>query len=195
MIRKTLLTLFALALLGASLAQASTWEADPAHSHVDFKVQHMMISKVPGSFEKFTCSVNYDDKDVTQSSVQVTIDAASINTANEQRDTHLRSPDFFDVAKFPQLTFVSKRIEKTEGGLKIIGDLTIHGVNKEVTLDVDGPTPAVTDPWGMMRMGASATARIARSDFGVVWNKVLETGGVLVGDAVEISIEVELVKK
>ena len=195
MIRKLALIAFAFSLLASGAAKSTTWEADPAHSSITFKVRHMMISKVPGSFDKFTIALNLDDEDVTKSSVNVAIEAASINTGVEKRDNHLRSPDFFDVAKFPQITFVSKRIEKSEGGMKLIGDLTMHGVTKEVALTVDGPTAPMTDPMGSVRMGASATTKISRADFGLVWNKVLEAGQAVVGDDVEISVEVELIKK
>ena len=195
MIRQMIKLCFAIAFLTASLAQASTWTADPAHSNIGFKVKHMMVSNVHGSFGKFEVTVNYDEKDVTKSSVNVTIDAASINTGVEQRDTHLKSPDFFDVAKFPQLTFISKRIEKAGESFNIIGALTIHGVTKEVALNVTELNPPLTDPWGGVRMGASASTRINRTDYGLVWNKAIETGGVVVGETVDILIEVELVKK
>lgn len=185
----------AAAIFSAGLAQASTWSADPAHSNIGFKVKHLMVSNVHGSFDKFEATVNYDEKDVTKSSVNVTIDAASINTGVEQRDTHLKSPDFFDAAKFPQLTFVSKRVEKAGDSLNIIGDLTIHGVTKELTLNVTELNPPMTDPWGGVRMGASASARINRTDYGLTWNKAIEAGGVVVGEMVDILIEVELVKK
>jgi polyisoprenoid-binding protein YceI len=194
MIRRFSIFLMTAAIIGASLAQASTWTADPAHSNVGFKVKHMMVSNVHGSFGKFEVTVNYDEKDVTKSSVNVTIDAASINTGVERRDNHLRSPDFFDVAKFPQLTFVSKRVEKAGESLNIIGDLTMHGVTKEVALDVTELNPPITDPMGGMRMGASASTRINRTDYGLLWNKAIEAGGVVVGDMVGILIEVELVK-
>ena len=194
MIRQLIKLCFAIVLLTASLAQASTWNADLAHSNVGFKVRHMMVSNVRGSFDKFDATVSYDEKDVTRSSVSVTIEAASINTGVEQRDTHLKSPDFFDAAKFPQLTFISKRIEKSGEGLKIVGDLTMHGVTKEVTLDVTELNPPVTDPWGSVRMGASASTRLNRTDYGLLWNKAIEAGGVVVGEMVDIMIEVELVK-
>ena len=195
MIRKFSIFLMAVAIFSIGLAHASTWNSDLAHSNIGFKVKHMMVSNVRGSFDKFDATVNYDEKDVTKSSVNVTIDAASIDTGVEQRDTHLKSPDFFDMVKFPQLTFVSKRIEKSGADLKIIGDLTMHGVTKEVALDVTELNPPLTDPWGSMRMGASASARINRTDYGLVWNKSIEAGGVVVGEMVDILIEVELVKK
>lgn len=186
-----LLLLFA----AATSAQVSTWDFDLRHSNLGFKVKHLMISYVRGSFERFSGLVTYDEKDVTHSSVQVTIDVASISTANADRDKHLRSPDFFDAEKYPEMTFVSRRIDASDGHLKIIGDLTIKGTTEEVTLDVDGPTPPMTDPWGGTRMGATATTRINRTDFGLTWNQALETGGVVVGDDVFITLEVELVKK
>jgi polyisoprenoid-binding protein YceI len=194
MIRKFSILLMAAAIFGITLTQASTWTADPAHSNVGFKVKHMMVSNVHGSFGKFDVTVNYDEKDVTKSSVNVTIDPASINTGVEKRDNHLRSADFFDVAKFPQLTFVSKRVEKEGENLRIVGDLTMHGVTKEVALKVTELNPPITDPMGGVRMGASASARINRTDYGLLWNKAIEAGGVVVGERVDILIEVELMK-
>lgn len=195
MIRKPVIFLLALTLAVAAQSQASQWELDAAHTSIEFKVKHLAITNVRGSFEKFSGMVNYDEKDITQSSVQVSIEAASINTSNDQRDNHLRSPDFFDVEKYPQITFASKKIEKTSDGLKITGDLTIHGVTKKVILNVEGPTPPIKSPMGDIRMGATATAKINRTDFGLTWNKIMETGGLLVGEDVAITIEAELVKK
>ena len=195
MIRKAAAFLLVLTLAVAAQSQASQWEFDTAHTGIEFKVKHLAITNVRGSFETFSGMVNYDEKDITQSSIQVTIDAASINTLNDQRDNHLRSPDFFDVKQYPQLTFVSKQIEKTGAGLKITGDLTIHGVTKEVILNVEGPTPPIKSPMGDIRMGATATAGINRTDFGLTWNKIMETGGLLVGENVAITIEAELVRK
>jgi polyisoprenoid-binding protein YceI len=177
---------------GVTAATAATYKIDPAHSNVGFSVRHVMVSTVRGSFGKFEGTVAYDPANLAASSVNVTIDAASIDTANDKRDEHLRSADFFDVAKFPTLTFASKRVEGAAGSLKVIGDLTIHGVTKEVTLDVDGPTEAVKNPWGMNVRGASATTTISRKDFGLTWNKALEAGGVVVGDDVKIQLDLEL---
>jgi polyisoprenoid-binding protein YceI len=190
---KLILSILLLAAI-APLALASTWNLDPAHTSIAFKVQHMMISKVPGSFQKFEGSVNYDEKNLTNSAINVSIEAASINTGVEARDNHLRSADFFDVQKFPRIAFVSRKIVASGGNYQIIGDLTMHGVTKEVTLDMETPTPPIIDPMGNTRMAASATTSIKRSDYGLVWNKALEAGGVLVGDVVWISLEVELVK-
>jgi len=137
-----------------------------------------------------------DDQNITHLKVEVFIDAASINTGHAQRDEHLRGPDFFEVTKYPTITFVSKKVIKTEPNrLKVVGDLTIHGVTREITVDVEGPTPEVKDPWGNFRRGATATAKINRRDFGLTWNKVLDSGGLVVGDEVNIYVEVELVRK
>jgi polyisoprenoid-binding protein YceI len=185
-----------IAVLAPALAHASTWAIDTDHSSVSFKVRHLMVSNVKGEFKKFSGTVTIDDSDITRSKVDVTIDAASIDTGVAKRDDHLRSPDFLDAAKFPTLTFVSKKVATaSDNRLKVTGNLTIHGVTKEVVLDVEGPTTAVKDPWGNMRRGASATTKINRKEFGLAWNKAMETGGVVVGDEVTISLEVELLKK
>jgi polyisoprenoid-binding protein YceI len=183
----------------ASAATASTvtaWEIDPAHSHAQFKVRHMMISNVKGEFTKLTGSVKWDNADITRSSVEVTADAASINTRDPQRDGHLRSADFFDVEHYPAITLRSTNITRSsDGTLELTGDLTIHGVTKPANFLVDGPTPETKDPWGNIRVGVEATATIDRKDFGLTWNSGLETGGVLVGDKVTITVDAELVKK
>lgn len=192
----TVAAALALGLAASGLAQTARWELDPAHSNASFTVRHMMVSNVRGEFTKLAGGVDVVSDDPTTAKVAVTIDAASINTREPKRDTHLRSADFFDVARFPTITFTSKKVERAgEGQYRLVGDLTIHGVTKEVTLDVEDLTPAVKDPGGNLRAGAHATTRINRKDFGLHWNKVLEAGGVLVGDEVSITIEVELVKK
>ena len=179
-----------------SLALASDWDIDPAHSQANFTVRHLMVSNVRGDFGKVTGTIKLDDKDVSKSTVDATIDVASINTREAKRDEHLKSPDFFDVAKYPTITFKSKKVAKAgTGKLKVTGDLTMHGVTKEVTLDVEGPAKDAKDPWGNVRSGATATTKINRKDFGLGWNKVLETGGVAVGEDVTIVIDVELTKK
>ncbi len=186
--------LFALALPG--LAGATNWEIDPVHSAAQFSVRHLMVSNVRGEFGKVTGSVNLDDKDITKSTVEATIDATTVNTREEKRDQHLKSAEFFDVAKFPTLTFKSKKVAKAgTNKLKVTGDLTLHGVTKEVVLNVEGPAKASKDPYGNTKSGASATTKISRKDFGLVWNKALETGGVAVGDEVTIIIDVELLNK
>ncbi len=178
------------------LASAATWTIDPDHSSVGFKVRHLMVSNVKGVFEKFTGTVEINDTDIAKSKVNVNIDTKSINTNVVKRDEHLRSADFFDVAKYPTMTFTSKKVAKAgKDGLKVTGDLTLHGVTKEVELDVEGPSMESKDPWGTIRRGASATTKINRKDFGLVWNKVLETGGVAVGEEVTITLEVEMIKK
>ena len=175
---------------------ATQWQIDPAHSAAHFSVRHLMISNVRGEFTKLTGTATTSASDPAKSSLDVTIEAASINTREPQRDDHLRSADFFDVAKYPTLTFRSTRIEALSADhFKVTGDLTIHGVTKTVVLDVEGPTPAVKDPWGNLRAGASATTKINRKDFGLAWNGVTEAGGVMVGDEIKIEIEVELVQK
>jgi polyisoprenoid-binding protein YceI len=178
------------------LADAVTWEMDPAHSSFQFKVRHLTVSNVKGDFSKSRGVVVIDDKDITQLKVEVTIDVTSVNTGHAQRDEHLRGADFFDVAKHPTLTFVSRKVIKADGGrLKVTGDLTLHGVTRDITLDVEGLTPEVKDPWGNFRRGATATTKINRKDFGLTWNKVLDGGGLVVGDEVNIYVEVELVRK
>lgn len=178
------------------LALATTWSIDPDHSNVGFKVKHLMVSNVKGNFEKFAGVVDINDKDVTKSRVDVSIDTSSINTNVQKRDEHLRSADFFDASKYPTMTFVSKKVAKAgKDKLKVTGDLTLHGVTREVVLDVEGPTRESKDPWGNIRKGASAATKINRKDFGLVWNKVLETGGVAVGEDVTILLEIEMIRK
>jgi polyisoprenoid-binding protein YceI len=185
----------ALALAAPAVAQ-TRWEIDPSHSSVQFSIRHLMISNVRGEFTKVSGSAVQDDKDVTKSTVEATIDAASIDTREAKRDEHLKSPDFLDVAKHPTMTFKSKRIEKAgEGRYKVAGDLTLHGVTTEVVLDVEGPTPPMKDPQGRMRSGAQATAKLDRRDFGITWSKALEGGGLVVGNEVTVTIDVEGVQK
>ena len=177
------------------IVSAATWNIDPEHTNVGFKVKHLMVTNVKGLFEKFTGTVDLNEKDITKSKVDVSIDTKSINTNVVKRDEHLRSADFLDVAKYPAMTFTSKKVAKAgKGKLKVTGDLTLHGVTKEVVLDVEGPSAESKDPWGNIRKGASATARINRKDFGLNWNKALETGGFVVGDDVLISLEIEMIK-
>jgi polyisoprenoid-binding protein YceI len=173
----------------------TTYNLDPAHSTASFSIKHMMIAKVHGGFEKLSGKLVLDSKEISKSSIDVTIDAASINTREPQRDTHLKSADFFNVEKFPHLTFKSTNIEQDGDELLVVGQLTLHGVTKEVTLSVDGPTEEVKDPYGNLRIGASGSTRIKRKDFGLTWNAALEAGGVLVGDDVNIELDVQFVKQ
>jgi polyisoprenoid-binding protein YceI len=176
-------------------AASSEWRIDPQHSSTQFAVKHLMISTVRGEFHGVTGTANWDDQDITKSTVDVTIDAATVETREPRRNAHLKSPDFFDVAKYPAITFKSKKVEQAAPGkIKITGDLTIHGVTKEVVLDVDGPTPPIRDPWGNSRAAISATTKVNRQDFGVKWNANLDGGGVVVGDDVNITIDVEMIK-
>ena len=177
-------------------AATSTWQIDQNHSSAQFAVRHLAISTVRGAFTKVSGAVQLDDTDITKSVVEVTIDAASVDTRVADRDKDLRSDHFFDVAKYPTITFKSKKVEQAGAGkLKVTGDLTIHGTTKEVVLDVDGPTPAVKDPWGNLRAAATTTTKINRQDFGVKWNATMDNGGVVVGDDVNITIDVEMVQK
>lgn len=170
------------------------WTIDAAHSHVEFSVRHLMIATVKGRFANVEGTIVLDERDPTRSDVDVTIDAASIDTRVAQRDEHLRSADFFDVARHPSLVFKSRRVERQGDDLKVVGDLTIRDVTREVTLDVTSQGQQ-TDPWGGQRAGFEATGRIKRSDFGLTWNQTLETGGVVVGDDVKIAIDIELVRQ
>src|SRR5467141_4873155 len=177
-------------------AANSNWQIDPAHSSAQFSVRHMAISTVRGAFSKVTGSVVFDDKDVSKSTVDVTIDANSVDTRVPDRDNDLRSEKFFDVVHYPSITFKSRKVEQVAPGrLKVTGDLTIRGTTKEVVLDVEGPTAPMKDPWGNTRTAANATTKVNRQDFGVKWNATMDNGGVVVGDDVSIIIDVELVKK
>lgn len=184
-----------LLLTGSALAFADTWNIDGSHSSAQFSVRHLMISNVRGEFGKVSGTLNYDPADPKKATVEASIDVSSITTRDEKRDGHLKSPDFFDVAKFPTITFKSKKVEAAgKGKLKVTGDLTLHGVTKEVKLDVAGPSAAIKDPWGLERGAASATTKINRKDFGLTWNKALETGGLAVGEEVSITLDIEFVK-
>jgi polyisoprenoid-binding protein YceI len=179
----------------ASSATTSTWNIDPTHSAAEFKIRHLMISNVKGSFPKVTGVLTLDEANPENSSVQASIDVTSIETRDAGRDTHLKSADFFDVEKFPTMTFKSTRANPTGVGEGIVeGNLTIRDVTQKVTFEVEGPTPAIKDPWGNERVGVSATTKISRKEFGLTWSAPMETGGVLVGDEVTITLEVEFVK-
>ena len=179
-----------------SAVTSATWQVDPRHSAAEFSVRHLMISNVRGQFSKVTGTVNLDDQDVTKSSVDVTIDATTIDTREPDRDKHLRSADFFDVQTFPTMTFHSKRVTPAgPGKLKITGDLTIRGVTHEVTFDVEGPARPIKEPSGARRSAATATTQINRQDYGVKWNRNMDNGGVVVGDTVTITVHLEFVQK
>jgi polyisoprenoid-binding protein YceI len=179
-----------------AFAFAAPWSIDAEHSNVGFKVRHMMVSNVKGDFGKVSGVVDIDDKDLSKSKVEVSIDTQSISTGVAKRDDHLRSADFFDVARYPTMTFVSHKVKIGVGGtLKVYGNLTLHGVTREVVLDVEGPTRAFRDPWGNLKRGATASATINRKDFGLTWNKAVETGGIMVGEEITIALEIELLKK
>lgn len=186
------LTLF-LALSAA--AQTSTWTIDPKHSTAQFTVRHLAISNVSGNFTNVAGTINLNEKDITQSQVSAVIDVSSVDTRVSDRDKDLRSPNFFDVEKYPTIEFKSKRIVNSAGKLQVTGDLTMHGTTREVTLDVDGPTPELNDPWGNVRRGFSASTTLNRKDFGLTYNHALKTGEAVVGDNVKIQIDLELIKK
>ena len=174
---------------------ATTWNIDPVHSHAEFKVRHMMISNVKGEFKGVTGTLNLNGADLTKSGVEISIDAATISTGEAQRDAHLKSADFFDAERFPTLNFKSNRVAKNkDGALTVAGDLTIHGVTRNVLLQVEGPSEPMKDPWGNTRIGLSATTRISRKDFGLTWNTALETGGIMVGDEVNITLDIQFIK-
>jgi polyisoprenoid-binding protein YceI len=174
----------------------STYQIDTAHTHAQFKVRHLMVSNVKGDFDKVTGTVEYDEANPAASKIDVTIDVNSISTRDAQRDGHLKSPDFFDVEKFPTITFVSKEIVKSgDDSFEVVGDLTIHGVTQTIDLNVEDFTPEVKDPFGLFRRGASAKATILRSDFGLVFNQILETGGVAISDEVHVTIDLEIYRQ
>ena len=217
---RALIAAAAVAVLVLPAAATSQWQIDPHHSAAQFAVKHLMISTVRGEFHGVTGTVNWDDQDITKSTIDVSIDTTTVDTREPDRDKDLKSENFFDVAKYPTMTFKSKKIEQAGAGkLKVTGDLTMHGVTKEVTLDVEGPTPPIKDPWGNTRAGAnvhtivfgnlgdtSATGvgltrdpatgeKIFYGEFLVKWNKTMDGGGVVVSDNVNITIDAELVKQ
>jgi polyisoprenoid-binding protein YceI len=187
--------LSALLLVFPLLAFSAEYSIDPNHSSAQFAVRHLMVSNVKGAFSKVTGSINYDPNNLAASSVDAAIDVSTVDTRQPQRDADLRSPNFFDVAKYPTMTFKSKQFYREGGLLKVKGDLTLHGVTKEVVLDVDGPSSEVKDPWGNQRVGASISTKINRHDWGLNYSKTMETGGVVVGDEITINIDLEAVKK
>jgi len=179
----------------SALSQTSDWKIDPAHSTAQFTVRHYGISNVSGMFTKVTGNVTLNEKDITQSQVDASIDVNSVDTHVENRDKDLKSPHFFEVEKYPAIDFKAKRIVKSGDKLQVIGDLTMHGTTREVTLDGEGPTPEVVDQGGNARRGFSATTTINRKDFNLTYNNMLKSGEAVVGDTVKIQIDVELVKK
>lgn len=189
MSRIVLTTVLTLAFSAAAGAQAATWQIDPNHTAAQFAVKHLAVSTVRGAFMKVSGSAQHDPADPSKDSVEITIDAASIDTRVQMRDNDLRSPNFLDVQKYPTITFKSKQVKSAGAGkLQMVGDLTIHGVTKEVILDVDGPSSPIKDPWGNQRIGASATTKVNRNDFGV---KGLPG---VVGDDINITIDTELIQ-
>ncbi len=176
-------------------AGPSTWQIDPKHSAAQFGVTHLMLSTVRGEFHNLSGTIVLEDKDISKSSVEVTIDATTLDTREPARDKDVKSANFLDVEKFPTFTFKSTKVEQAGAGkLKVTGDLTIHGVTKSVVLDVDGPKPAIKDPWGLQRSAVSATTKINRKDFGVNWNKTMDNGGAIVGDELIITLDVEMIQ-
>lgn len=181
--------------MSTTTPNSTTWNIDPAHSAAEFKVKHMMISNVKGKFTGLIGVLNLDEADVMKSSIEASIPVGTVSTGEDQRDGHLKSADFFDVEKFPAMTFKSSKVARvSEGELAVSGDLTLHGVSKAVTFAVEGPSEPAKDPWGNLRVGLSATAKINRKDFGLTWNSALETGGVLVGEDIAITLDVEFIK-
>ncbi len=187
--------LVGIALMVPGLSQAATWKSDPKHASVQFAVRHLMVATVRGTFDKFDVTAIINENDMSQSSVEATIEVASVNTRNEKRDNHLRGADFFDVATHPTMTFKSKAVEKVQdNAYQVIGDLTLMGVTKEVVLNVTGSPKAIQDPWGNSRLGGAATTTINRTDYGLTHNTILESGGVAIGEEVEITIDIEFVQ-
>lgn len=189
-------TLAFFALAAVAGLQAATYEIDSSHSSANFTVRHLMISNVRGQFSKVTGKVQFDPKNLAASSVEATIDTTTVNTREERRDAHLKSADFFDVAKYPSMTFKSKKFAAAGAGkYKVTGDLTIHGVTKEVVLDLAEVTPETKGMQGETRVGGQASTKINRKDFGLTWSKTMDGGGAVVGDDVQITLDLELIKK
>ncbi len=186
--------IFASLLLALPLA-AADYTIDTAHSSAGFAVKHMMVSTVRGEITIASGTVSFDEKNPAATKVEAALNIATVNTGNTKRDEHLKSADFFDAAKFPQITFKSRKAWKQGSNLAVLGDLTIHGVTKEVTLTVEQPTVELKDAWGLLRRGATATTTINRKDFGLAYNSVLETGGVAISDEVKITIDIAATRK
>jgi len=194
--RLTLAAMLLATLAVSAPAATTTWQIDPAHTAAGFSVKHMMIATVRGQFKGVTGTVNWDDQDVGKSTVDVTIDANTVDTGEPKRDADLKSANFFDVAHYPTITFKSTKIEKISAAkMKVTGNLTIRGVTKPVVLDVEGPSGAIKDPWGNTRVALNATTTVNRMDYGAKWNANLDGGGVVVGDDVNINIDLEMIKK
>lgn len=194
--RSIIVLLVCLAIGMPLIAGAATYQLDTDHSSIQFKVRHLTVSNVTGTFNKMKGSASVEGEDLATLKVEVIIDAASVDTGHQKRDEHIRTADFLDVAKYPTITFVSKKVVKADPGkLRITGDLTLHGVTREITVDLEGPTPEIKDPWGNFRRGATGTAKIDRRDFGITWNKALDTGGLVVGNEVGIQVDIEWVRK
>jgi polyisoprenoid-binding protein YceI len=176
-------------------AEFTTWKLDPAHSSADFKIKHMMISNVKGSFSGLTGTLTEHVTDKTLSSVEASVPISTVSTGDAQRDGHLKSADFFDAEKYPAMTFKSTSVKPNgDGGYNVTGDLSLHGETRQQTFVVDGPSAPGKDPWGNTRIGLSATTKISRKDYGLSWNAALETGGILVGEDVQITLEVQFIK-
>jgi polyisoprenoid-binding protein YceI len=192
----TLAATLAACLALPSPAATSVWQIDPAHTAAGFSVKHMMIATVRGQFKGVTGTVNWDDEDINKSSVDVIIDATTVDTGEPKRDADLKSPNFFDVAKYPAITFKSTKIEKISSGkMRVTGNLTIHGVTKEVVLDVEGPSGAIKDPYGKTRVALNASTKINRLGYGIKWNNTLDNGAMVVSDEVNINIDLEMTKQ
>ena len=194
MFKKQLTAVILGLLLAGTALSADRYQIDPVHSSIAFSVRHMVINKVKGNFKEFSGTIYYDENDITQSSVEVTIKTASINTENPKRDAHLRSPDFFDAANYPEITFRSKRIVKEGDHYVAIGDLTMRGVTREIRIPFE-ITGKVTDPWGNTRFGVEASLTLNRHDYGISWSKTLDNGGLVVGNEVKIELNIEAVKQ
>lgn len=196
MIKKLILSVALLLTFTGLTVKAAEWEIDQSHSNIGFKVKHMMVSTVHGSFGEYTATVYYDETRPEELSVETKIEVASIDTRNAKRDEHLRGADFFEVDKYPRITFKSRQTESMgKGKFRVTGDLIIHGVTKEIVLVGEGFTPVIKSPWGSLVTAVHAEATINRTDFGLTWNKAIETGGILVGDLVTIELDLELIKK
>jgi polyisoprenoid-binding protein YceI len=194
--RFTLAATIAATLAVSSPAAVTTWQIDPAHTAAGFSVKHMMIATVRGQFKGVTGTVNWDDQDISNSIVDVTIDANTVDTGEPKRDADLKSANFFDVANYPTITFKSTKIERISAAkMKVAGNLTIHGITKPVVLDVEGPSGAIKDPYGKTRVALNATTTVNRMDYGVKWNAKMDGGGIVVGDDVNINIDLEMIKK